>query len=126
MQIRMFFAIVATASAISATPAFAEHLLTRLGPDNLNSVVGDTVLGAANANIGVVSNVDPYTGTLTVTGRHGEVAHISSSWAGRDGLVVRAPALTAGDIKIASNANLSNPGTILGTPKVIIVEPPAG
>jgi hypothetical protein len=126
MQIRTFVAIVATASAISVTPAFAEHLLTRLGPENLSSVIGDTVLGAANANLGVVSRVDPATGTITVTGRHGEVAHISSSWAGRDGLFLRAPALTAGDIAMASNANLFNPGTILGTPRVIVVEPPAG
>jgi hypothetical protein len=126
MQIRTFVAVLATASAISATPAFSEHLLTRLGPDNLNSVVGDTVLGAANANLGVVSRVDPATGTITVTGRHGELANISSFWAGRDGLFLRAPALTAGDIAIASNANLFKPGTILGPPSVIVVEPPAG
>ena len=126
MKSGTFITTIAAATAILATPALAQHLLGGLRPDNLNSVMGDSVLGAANAELGVVSAVDPYSGTITITGRHGEVAQISSALAGRDGQILRVPSLTAGTLKFASDENLATAGAIVGAPSVVVIEPSQG
>jgi hypothetical protein len=126
MKPQILTAIVVLAAGVMATPGFAQPFAAQPGPSGLNHVVGDTVLGTANAELGVVSAVAPHAGFITLIGRHGEVANISASLLRRDGFLLRAPSLTAADVKVASDANLTMPGVILTGPSVTVVEPPVG
>lgn len=124
-----------------ATPALAQNVVQQVtvvqppteivreviikAPD-LNHYVGSTLFGWGEANLGVVSSANPITGVIGVTGRHGEFAMISSDMLTHDGWRLHAPTLTAGDIKVASEAQFANPAAILLAPHVIVVEPPQG
>lgn len=103
-----------------------QRTVTEYDRYGLDRYVGRTLFGLGKANLGVVNTADPYTGIITVSGRYGEYALISASMLTHDGLTLSAPTLTAGDIKVASDANLAHPGAILSSPHVIVVEPPLG
>jgi hypothetical protein len=124
------FLAAALASAAFAAPSLAqvvvqESIVTQINTD-LNQFIGTNLFGLANANLGVVSAANPYTGVIGVTGRHGEYALISGSMLTHDGTTLYAPALSVGDIKIASEAQWAHPGSVLAAPHVIVIEPPAG
>jgi hypothetical protein len=122
----MLIASLLLLSSVAAVPASAIEYLQPVAPQNLNAFIGRNLFGEGYANLGVVSAVDPYAGVIGLTGTHGEFALISSSMLARNGLTLRAPTLTAGDVKIASDANFAHPGAMIATPHIIIVEPPPG
>src|SRR6266566_7855843 len=107
--------VVATAREI-----VREITVTEIRAPDLNHYVGRILFGAGEANLGVVSTANPYTGVIGVTGRHGEFAMIDASVLTHDGWTLHAPTLTAGDIKVASDAQLANPAAILSAPHVIV------
>lgn len=136
-------ALVLLGSAAAATPSLAQEVVAvaTLSPDqevvqqtttirevttNLNRFIGKNLFGLAHANLGVVSAADRDTGVIGVTGTHGEYALISGTLLTHDGLTLFAPTLSAGDIKVASEANLAYPGAVLGAPQIMIIEPPQG
>jgi hypothetical protein len=122
--------LCAVLASVAITPALAQPVaqerVVTVYTTNLNAYIGRNLFGLANANLGVVSAVDPFAGVVGVTGTHGEYALISASMLTHDGLTLDAPTLSAGDIKAASDANLSRPGSVLASPHVIVVEPTAG
>lgn len=102
-------ALMLIGSAAVATPCLAQEVVqqttgVREVTTDLNQFIGRNLFGRGHANLGVVSAADRYNGVIGVTGRHGEFALISGTLLTRDGLTLYAPALTAGDIKVASNA----------------------
>jgi|SRR5215469_18262640 len=124
-------ALVLLGSAAIATSSQAQVIvhqttIVREVIPNLNRYIGRNVFGWGHANLGVVSDANPYTGVIGLVGRHGEFALISDSLLAPDGLTLYAPTLTAGDIKVASNAQLARPGSVLTAPHVFIIEPPPG
>jgi len=123
MKRTMLIASLLLLSSAAAVPASAFEGLQPVAPQELNAFVGSNLFGQAHANLGVVSAVDPVAGVIGLTGRFGEYALISSSMLARNGLTLRAPELTAGDIKIASDTNLAHPGAMIATPHVIVIEP---
>lgn len=124
-------ALVLLGSAAVATPSLAQEVvqqttIVRTVNTDLNQFIGRNLFGVGHANLGVVSAADRYNGVIGLTGRHGEFALISGSLLTHDGVTLYAPTLTAGDIKVASNAQFAHPGTVLGAPNVLIIEPPLG
>lgn len=131
MKTTMLTTTAVLASAAFATPGLAqevvqETIVTEVTTTDLNHFIGTNLFGLANANLGVVSAADPYMGVIGVTGRHGEYALISASMLTHDGATLYAPALAAGDIKMASEAQWGRPGSVLTGPHVIVIEPPLG
>ena len=130
MKTTTLIATAVLASAALTTPTVAQELVQQTivteVPINLNNFVGQNVFGAAHANLGTVSRVDPYRGVIALTGRYGEYALISMSLLIPNGLSLRAPTLSQGDIKYASDANLRHPGATMTAPHIIVVEPPLG
>ncbi|MDE2475847.1 MAG: hypothetical protein KGO48_12420 [Alphaproteobacteria bacterium] len=124
-------AFVLLGSAAVAMPSLAQDVVqqttvVREVTTDLNQFIGRNLFGWGHANLGVVSAADRHNGVIGVTGRHGEFALISGTLLTRDGVTLYAPTLTAGDIKVASEANLAHPGAVLGAPQVLIIEPPPG
>ena len=124
-------ALALLGSAAVTTPCLAQEVIqqttiVRTVTTDLNQFIGRNLFGAGRANLGVVSAADRDNGIIGVTGRFGEYALISGTLLTRDGLTLFAPALTAGDIKLASNAQLARPGSVLTAPHVLIIEPPPG
>jgi hypothetical protein len=121
-------AFAALGAAAFAAPSVAQPLttVTTVYSTNLNGFIGRNLFGAGNANLGVVSRVDPYAGVIGLTGRYGEVAMISTSMLTHEGWTLHAPTLTVGDIKAASDAKLAHPTAILASPNVIVIERPLG
>lgn len=124
-------AFVLFGSAAVATPCLAQEVVqqttvVREVTTDLNQFIGRNLFGWGHANLGVVSAADRYAGVIGVTGRFGEYALISGTLLTHDGLTLYAPTLTAGDIKLASNAQYAHAGSVLTAPQVIIVEPPPG
>lgn len=130
MKTAVLIATAVLASAALATPILAQTIVRQTilteTPIDLNQFVGQNLFGAAHANLGSISQVDPNTGVIALTGRHGEYALITTSLVIPDGPNLRAPTLTQGDIKLASDMNLSHPGATMMSPNIIIVEPPLG
>lgn len=124
-------ALMLFGSAAVATPCLAQEVVqqttvVREVTTDLNQFIGRNLFGWGHANLGVVSAADRYAGVIGVTGRFGEFALISGTLLTHDGLTLYAPTLTAGDIKLASNAQFAGPGSVLGAPNVLIIEPPPG
>lgn len=90
---------------------------------DLNQFIGRNVFGLAHVNLGVVTVVNQYDGIIDVIGRHGEYARISASLLTRNGMILYAPGLTAGDIKVISHANFAHSGAFLDAPHLIITGP---
>jgi len=109
-------------SSASVLPALATQL-DPVAPEDLSRFAGLSIRGFANANLGTVSQVDTNTGIIGIAGRYGEFAFVSTSMLARDGNRLHAPTMTVGDLKMASDANLSRPGATLVRPNVIINEP---
>ena len=127
MTTRMVLAFVTFAASVVLVPAESQSATrSPVLNQDLNQFIGRNLFGFANANLGVVSAANRNSGIVGIVGRHGEYARLSASLLARDGVVLYAPSLTAGDIKAASDANLSRPGTVLAAPHVIVIEPPAG
>jgi len=105
-------------SLSAVTPAIA--VVEPIG--DLNGLQNSVVYGRAYADLGTVSQVDANAGVVGISGKHGEFAIVSMSLLGRDGKRLRAPTLTTGDIKFASDRNLTHPGSTLVAPQVIIRE----
>jgi hypothetical protein len=128
MKITMLVAAAALASAALAAPVLAQPVerVTTVYTADLNGFIGRNLFGMAHANLGVVSAADPYAGVVGITGPHGEYALISASMLVHDGVTLHAPTLSAGDIKVASEANFAHRGSVLAGPHVIVVEPSAG
>ena len=122
MKKTLIIASLVLLASASVVPALATQF-DPVAPEDLNQFSGVPVLGRANANLGVVSAVDPIAGIVGIAGRHGEFAYVSTSMLGRDGARLHAPTMTTGDIKLASDANLRHPGATLVRPNVIINEP---
>lgn len=124
-------ALALLGSAAVATPGMAQDVVRQTTTihevsTDLNQFIGRNLFGWGHANLGVVSAADRDNGVIGLTGRFGEFALISGSLLTHDGATLYAPTLTAGDIKLASNAQLARPGTILTAPSVQIIEPPPG
>lgn len=88
---------------------------------DLNQFIGRNVFGFAHANLGVVSAVNRNKGMIVIIGRHGEYARVSASLLTRDGTILYASSLTAGDIKQASAISLAYSGALLTVPDDIII-----
>lgn len=121
-------ALVLLGSATAATPSLAQEVvqqttIVRQVNTDLNQFIGRNLFGFAHANLGVVSSADRFNGIIGLTGRHGEFALISGTLLTNDGLTLFAPTLTAGDIRVASNAQYARPGSVLTAPSVLIIEP---
>jgi hypothetical protein len=128
MKKLVLVAFAAVASATFATSSVAQPItiVTTVYSNDLNGFIGRNLFGWGKANLGVVSRVDPYSGVIGVAGRYGEYALISVSMLTNDGWTLYAPTLTAGDMKVASEANFAHRGSVLAGPHVIVVEPFAG
>ena len=135
MRMSMLMRIVVFGAFTAATPVLAQELVTgtvrevtvtQIRTPDLDHFVGTTLYGAAHAPLGVVSAANRDTGVIGVTGRHGEFADIDASLLTHDGWTLHAPTLTAGDIKTASNVQLTSRESVLAAPRIIVVEPPLG
>ena len=130
MKTRMLFATAVLASAALATPTVAQEVVQQTPvtgiTTNLDHFIGTNLFGVGHANLGVVSAADRDDSVIGVTGTYGEYALISGTLLTHDGMTLFAPTLTAGDIKVASEAQFAHPGAVLSTPNVIIIEPPQG
>lgn len=115
-------ALSGTMASASAQPVIRDPVLNR----DLNHFIGRNIFGLAHANLGVVTVADRYQGIIDVIGRHGEYARISASLLTRNGTILYAPGLTAGDIKVISNATFAHSGAFLAAPHIIIIDPPGG
>jgi hypothetical protein len=93
---------------------------SQFSPAQLDRFIGQNVFGLGHVNLGVVAGVDPQAGVIVIVGRHGAVAWISTSALLRDGPNLWAPGVTAGTIKLASDANLSHPPAV--TPDIRVIE----
>ena len=109
-------------SSAAAAPLWATQF-DPVAPQDLSEFAGLPIRGFANVDLGTVSEVDTRTGTIAIAGKYGEYALVSSSMLGRVGKTLHAPTVTVGDLKVASDANLSRPGATLVRPHVIIIEP---
>lgn len=124
-------AAVLLGSAAIATPSLAQEIVQQTTivhqvNTNLNRFIGRNLFGWGHANLGVVSAADADSGVIGLTGRFGEYALISGTLLTHNGLTLYAPTLTAGDVKVASEAQRAHPGTVLTAPSVQIIEPPQG
>jgi hypothetical protein len=108
-------------SAVTA-PLWATQLAP-VAAEDLSEFAGLPVRGLANVDLGTVSRVDTRTGTIGIAGKYGEFALLSTSMLGRDGKRLHAPTVSVGDLKFASDANLSRPGATLVRPHVLVIEP---
>lgn len=123
--------LAALGFAAAVAPASAQEIVERTTvirevTTDLNHFIGQDLYGLGHADLGVVSSVNPDTGVIGVTGKHGEFALISGTMLAHDGWTLYAPGLTAGDLKEASEAQWANPAAILVHPHVIVVEPLVG
>jgi len=107
----------------AALPAAAETLAP-VGSESLDQFIGTNLFGHAYANLGVVSQADLHSGVIGLSGPYGEFALIHTSMLARNGLTLRAPALTVGDIRRASTMNLQHPGATIINPTITVKEPP--
>ena len=105
-------------SLAAVTPAIA--VVEPIG--DLSELQNSVVYGSGYANLGTVTQIDAAAGVVGIAGRHGEFAIVSMSLLGREGKRLRAPTLTTGDIKLASDHQLTHPGATLVAPQVIIRE----
>lgn len=124
MTVRTVLAIVALAVSGTMTSALAQPALRQVVLNrDLNQFVGRNVFGFAQTNLGVVTIANQTKGIIGVIGRHGEYARISASLLTRNGMILYAPDLTAGDIKIISQANFAHSGAFLAAPHFILIDP---
>jgi hypothetical protein len=117
------------ASSLLLLAAGTAQALPTLQPvtgEELNQYVGWTVFGEAHVPLGVVSKYDLKAGVIGVVGRHGEFALLHTSVLMRNGIELRAPTVTFGEFAQASIANLTQRGSTLIYPHVIVTEPPVG
>lgn len=121
----LFVSLMLFSTAAAVTPASAVALEPVAARD-LDHFIGFTITGQARAPLGVVSRVDPAAGVVQIVGSHGEVARLHVSALAHDGVILRAPTISVGDVKQASERNFSRPGTILVGPSVSVKEPPLG
>jgi hypothetical protein len=91
--------------AYQAPDPYAE--LTPVMPHQLDDHIGETLKGKAWAPLGIVAAASREQGTIALVGRHGEVATIHHSMLGRNGMELKAPTLTYGDIARASHTGKS-------------------
>jgi hypothetical protein len=114
-------------SAAIAAPAWA-YDLRRVDAQDLNHFIGMEVHGAAQADLGVVSEVDSNLGLVGLAGKHGEFAVLHTSLLRRNGLQMYAPTLTVGHIAEISSDHWAFSDTVAVakpmTPSIIIDEPP--
>jgi hypothetical protein len=103
-------------AAVGATQASAT---SPVAPSQLDSFIGTSLKGYGHTNLGIVGAANTEAGTIAVVGRHGELATVHASMMVRDGMTLRAPALTPNDIVRVSNAGLSKEPFTAGT---IIIE----
>jgi hypothetical protein len=73
--------------------------LQRIAPGDVNMFIGAEVHGAAQADLGVVSQVNPGLGLVAISGKHGEFAVVHVSLLRRDGPQIYAPTLNVGHIE---------------------------
>ena len=109
MRRRVITLLVLFSGAISA-PAFAQtnRNLTPVAPDDVSRFIGRTLLGRHLNSIGIVSEADRARGTIMIVSRQGELATIPASLLGRNGLQLRAPAVSSADISRASFSGKSS------------------
>src|SRR6185312_12087195 len=108
-------------------PASAEP--RPVAAQDLSRFIGSDVLGAANADLGVVSQVDTNLGLIGLAGKNGEFATLHVSLLRRDGLRLFAPTLNVGYIVEISTHLWSQPELVAVakptmTPTVTIMERP--
>jgi hypothetical protein len=111
---------------IAGNAAQALPTLQPVAGEELNQFVGWTLFGEAHAPLGVVSKYDLNAGVIGVVGRHGEFALLHISVLKRNGIELWAPTITFGEFAQASIANLTQRGSTLIYPHVIVTEPPVG
>jgi hypothetical protein len=90
---------------LAAAPAAAERPVAAA---ELDGFVGTAMKGLANAPLGIVGAANTQAGTVAVVGRHGELATIHASLMVKDGMKLKAPALSTGDIVRVSSAGRSS------------------
>jgi hypothetical protein len=112
-------------TAAATVPASAQDTssLEPVEASQLDHYIGSTVFGEAFTPLGVVASADTNTGLIAIVGPDGELATISSSLLYTDGMDLRAPALSIGDIANASNSGESDVPFVAGT--VSVYEPPS-
>jgi hypothetical protein len=125
MKIRTVLASALLSCAAAAGSAHAAQL-TPIPSYDLDRFIGSTVLGKAQAPLGVLSSADPQSGVVAIVGRPGELAYLDGSLLARNGSRIRAPGVSIGEYNLASIANFHSPGTVLVHPQIIIEEPPLG
>lgn len=112
-------------SAGAITPALAQRpILQPVAREDLSRFVGTNLHGRAYANLGVVSAVDRRAGVIGLHGPYGEYALIHTSVLARNGLQLRAPTLSIGDVRRASDKNMARRGAVIINPTVEIEEGP--
>jgi hypothetical protein len=126
MNARMLVASLMLFSAAAAATPVSAAILEPVAGRDLDQFIGLTVRGQAYAPLGVVGWVDPAAGVIQIVGSHGEVALLHVSALLHDGVILRAPTISVGDVHEASERNLSHPGTKLVGPSISIKEPPLG
>jgi hypothetical protein len=85
----------------------------------LDSFIGSSLKGYGHTPLGIVGAANTRDGTVAVVGRHGELATVHQSMMVKEGMKLRAPALTRGDIVRASSLGRSREPFTAGT---IIIE----
>jgi hypothetical protein len=103
MRRRVITVIVLVSSAISV-PALSQPLanLDPVAPGEVSRFIGRELLGRGFSRIGIVSEADRTNGTIMIVGSNGVVATLPNSLLGRNGLQLRAPAVSIADVARAS------------------------
>jgi hypothetical protein len=127
MKSRTQFLFLLFLSAAFASPASADP--RPVAAQDLSRFIGTDVLGAANADLGVVSEVDTNLGLIGLAGKNGEFATLHVSLLQRDGLRLFAPTLNVGYIVEISTHLWSQPELVAVakptmTPTVTVMERP--
>jgi len=94
LLLAMALSVAAVAPAAAWTSPVSGH--------ELNKFIGTNLHGAGSSNIGIVAAANRSMGTIAVVGRHGELATVHNSMLVKDGMRLRAPELSRGDIAFAS------------------------
>jgi hypothetical protein len=113
---RKFIFILPLLLPTATAPAMAD---TPVAPSQLDGFVGGSLKGHALANLGYVGAADARSGMVAVVSRYGQIAMVHTSMLSKKGMMLKAPALSGGDIARVSSLGRSREPFTAGT---IIIE----